>query len=325
MSRALAETALGAWKRFVRWSADHELVWYGCDLVGKVHARRYDVARSLVVSGGPRSGTTWLMEMIGGITGYVTANEPEMPIPPSKVKRHLGYELEWRTYRDPDVEDPPFTEALHRILSGAYLRPSSVRRNLATASALMKGTPLVLKFIRANLYLPYLHARFPRTKIVQIVRNPYAVIASQLRHPIHWKGVHDVAPFYREVVDVIPHLAPPPALSLPEEILAAHWCIEHAYLEESMPRLAGVHFVRYEDLYNQPESALRQLTDHLECGWDERHLDVVRRRSRSVQPGSPLLANGDPTTSYKRTLTEAQRERIGVVLAAYGHPFYRPL
>jgi hypothetical protein len=174
------------------------------------------------------------------------------------------------------------------------------------------------------LFLPYLHVRFPRTKVVQIVRDPYATVASQLTHPgLAWQKARPLTRFDSPEIDAIVDLAAPLTLGSPDEVLAAHWCLEHAWLEKNLDRLPGVHFVRYEDLRGSPEKALRDLTAYLHQPWDESYLVLAGRRSRSTRPESALATtDSDSTTNHKRVLTEEQHHRIGRVLDAFDHPFY---
>lgn len=300
-------------------------MWAGLAAVGRQREGRYDLRRTTVVSGSPRSGTTWLMGLVAAATGAVPVDEPDRPVPEGMVARYLGYRLDWRTFVPADLEDPPFTQALARILAGAYLRPDSVARHPSVLARLARGAPLVTKFVRANLFLPYLHARFPENRVVQIVRNPYAVVASQLSAPgAAWSRVRRVEPFYQPVIHAHPELAPPPGLIHPEAVLAAHWCIEQAVLERNRDRLRDVHLVRYEDLYRDTEASLRAVVAYLDRPWDPGLTARAGALTSNVKPGSALLSRGDPTTNYRRLLSENQQRRIGEVLAWFGHPFYRP-
>jgi hypothetical protein len=197
-----------------------------------------------------------------------------------------------------------------------------MRRNLPSIVKLLTLSPLLVKFIRANLCLPFIHKHLPRTKIVLIVRNPWAVVASQVRHPEGaWQHVVQIASFYQPVIERYPQLAPPPSLTTKEEALAAQWCIEHAYLEQQLPNLTGVHLLRYEDLYHAPAMLLKQVIEYLELPWDNHYLAYLNQRSSSVACGSALLRGKDPTTQYKDVLSEEQQQRIAAIVDHYGAPF----
>jgi hypothetical protein len=279
------------------------------------------VKKTIIISGRPRSGTTWISEILNRITDYPIISEPLMLTKiPELIDR---YHLYWRTYRNPDLEDLEFYNLIFSILSGFYVKPNFLveARNLRTLGMFALGSPLIVKFCRANLFLPYLHKNFPQNRIILIIRNPYSVISSQILRG-SWKGVKSFTPhqleFYTDNPEFI--LSDPP--TDPVEILAVYWCLEHAYLVKNLNRLEGVYLLKYEDMFRNPQENLPKLMDFLNIRWNDEFLKYTVIKSRSVRQGSALLAGGDPTKSYLQKLDDDQREKIRNVLQRFGNPFY---
>lgn len=139
----------------------------------------------VVVVGSPRSGTTWVMRLIAKQSGYCAIFEP----------LHARW---WPGARDAGFGNRPSTgddrkrAYLRRIFKGEEARQSirrprwgqSVGANpgrllWGTAKRLLAGR-LVVKFVSACRLLPWMVEEFPECRYVYLVRNPYAVVSSQL-------------------------------------------------------------------------------------------------------------------------------------------------
>lgn len=139
----------------------------------------------VVVVGSPRSGTTWVMRLIAKQPGYCAIFEPLHP-------------RWWPGARDAGFGNRPLTgdgqkrAFLRRIFKGWEAR-QSIRRPRwgqsvgGSPGRLLSGTAkrllavrLVVKFVRACRLLPWMVEEFPECRYVYLVRNPYAVVSSQL-------------------------------------------------------------------------------------------------------------------------------------------------
>jgi hypothetical protein len=281
-----------------------------------------DVDQTIVLSGRPRSGTTWLEEMVCRITGYPAITEPLMLTNlPENLKQRYG--LRWRTYRRHDADDPDFAAFLRSILGGTLLLPSFFPPRPETFAKLAAGSPVVVKFCRANLFLPYLHAQFPRNRTVLLVRNPFATAASQLALG-QWDHVDEFVPHQPELYRDHPELVVESPPTTREEILTTYWCIEHAYLAKHLDQLRGVFVLRYEDMFRDPATHLPRLCEYLRVAWRPELLDLVKIKSRTTVASSALNRDGDPTRSYVKTMDPARRARLHAILERFGYPFYSP-
>ena len=163
-----------------------------------------DAIATPVIVGSGRSGTTWVLDALAQANGYATAFEPLHPDAEPAVASYAGRYLRaeeecaelkiflqrvfsgqvrdtWINYRvRPDrlvfrmhlLSDPRAAYewwSRWKKLSRHYLR---YRRDI--------GKPILAKFIRANLMLPWLASHF-NVRIAAIVRHPGAVVESKLR------------------------------------------------------------------------------------------------------------------------------------------------
>jgi hypothetical protein len=139
----------------------------------------------VVIVGSPRSGTSWLMRLIARQPGYCAIFEP----------LHARW---WPKARDAGFGNRPTTgddrkrAYLHRVFKGLEARQSMRRprwsRSVgANPGRLLWGTVkrllavrLVVKFVSACRLLPWMVEEFPDCRYVYLVRNPCAVVSSQL-------------------------------------------------------------------------------------------------------------------------------------------------
>ena len=222
----------------------------------------------------------------------------------------------------PDHEDPAFEAALVGLFAGRHVVPHLFRpRELPH---LVVGRPVLTKLITANLLLPWLVKHLPALRIVQIVRNPAAVVASQVVYPPgDWAGLRAISPEYDPFLHEHPDYAKPQErFDTLDEVLAAHWALEHRYLVEQMPLLAPVvHFVRYEDLVHRPEPTFKAVVDSSELPWRDALLDGAAKPSGSVQKTSALDDRRRPHHEVSRATRPGALGRIDAIFERFGRPF----
>jgi hypothetical protein len=120
------------------------------------------------------------------------------------------------------------------------------------------------------LYLDALLRWFPRARILYVVRDPRAVVASRLRMPWRPRGVDDVAGQWRDSIRIL-----------------------DAWGDDGR-----VHEVRYEALVRAPEPTLRDVCEFL----DEEYIPVMLEYTEAARPliaGKPW--NDDALQSPNRT------------------------
>lgn len=274
----------------------------------------------IVVNGSPRSGTTWLWEWLHDAMNVAGTGETLNDRGLVEWSKRYGFTN--RPYRAPDAEDPEFAAALEDLFAGRYVVPWVYQ--LDALPKLIAGRPVLTKLITGNLLVPWLVRQLPALRIVQIVRNPAAMIASQVMYPPgDWQGLRAISPEYDPFLADHPHYARPgETFDSLEEVLAVHWAMEHRYLSEQMAGLSTVCFVRYEDLVHSPEATFKRVLHFLGVPWRDSFLAGAQKESGSVQVTSALKTGGDPTKKFREQLSAEKLARIDAILERFGRPFY---
>jgi hypothetical protein len=223
------------------------------------------------IAGRGRSGTTWVTEVINYANDYRIIFEPFHPqkVPMSK---HFGP----RKYLRTTSSDPRYLEPVEAVLRG-HLRSSwtdSRYGNLINRRRLIKS-------VRANLFLGWLHTHYPEVPIVLVLRHPYAVITSAMRRG--WQPVLPTLMAQQALVE--DHLGPfldaiARARGAFEEHLVA-WAIEHYVIFRQFAP-GKIHLTFYENLVTNLESEIRRLFAFLGQDYRTQALQVADRPSSTT-------------------------------------------
>ncbi|MEW6638522.1 MAG: sulfotransferase [Actinomycetota bacterium] len=259
---------------------------------------------AVFVAGSGRSGTSWLADLINHRRDHRYVFEP---FDPRRVK--LCGHFRSRQYLRPEDRREEYLAPARRILSGG-LRSRWTDRFHRTFVARRR----VIKDIRANLLLGWLHRNFPGMPIVFLLRHPVAAVLSQIS--LGWRDVLDETLEQRELLE---------DFSLPlEEMHAARdpferrlflWCVEN-YVPLRQLGVEGACVVFYENLVLRPERELRRLFACLGRDFDGRVLDCLERPSPLSRRRSWLAAR-DPG-AWRREISGARLDRAVEVLALFG-------
>jgi hypothetical protein len=293
-------------------------VWGRLLSIASARAHRgYDLERTLLVLGSPRSGTTWLMNVVSRIPGTCPIFEPWNGRHDPVVARLLDEEF---PRIDPREERPALETFLRLVLSGRHLtRWSSA---YASPAALLRADRFVVKFVRAMRAAGWLSARFPRNRAVVLLRHPCAVVRSMISSGGRWNewGPEQIVEPIRRTLgpEVEPILA---GLRTREELLAAFWSADAiAAVRETSP--AGAFVLTYEELVREPEPTLARLFGHLREPVPERALEEAARPSETANPGAAIRGGRDPLTAWRKGLEPEQVRRIVAVVRSFGIDYY---
>ena len=272
---------------------------------------RCNLEDTVVISGSPRSGTTWLLELLRKMPDYKALNEPLMY---EEARDEHGFS--WRTHISPDEEAPKQEDYIREILSGRmgispawYFEADSRPEQLIEHAARKK---LVVKFCRLNRMLHWFTNRFEVRGVIFIVRHPCAVVASMIKHGA-WdeerlQGFGDQSrqqalhgaeklPFSDE--DDLGAMLD--GLTTREEILAAMWALDHylplvAHAKNHFPWI----LVPYERLVTRGRAEVERVVDALGLDATPEMFAQLDEPSSSVKDKLHLSA--------KRQLSKWQRQ-----------------
>jgi hypothetical protein len=263
-----------------------------------------DYRNSVLLSSAGRSGSTFVSDIINFRNDYRIIFEPfNSELVP------LAEPFVFPTYVDPDDVDPALVGPLDRIVSGRIRTVWTDGQN----RKLWAGKRLI-KAIRANLMLEWIHRRYPEMPIVLLLRNPFAVIESATR--VGWRPEK----VRSRILQQEPQLHP----LLPEGVFEEykrtrseksihlfHWCITH-YLPLKRLPTSEICVVFYEDFVLRPREAIGAVFRFLRMRFCEEALRSVQRPSFMTSADSPLLQGESTLRAWKRSyradeIAEGQR------------------
>jgi len=252
-------------------------------------AKEFDPAWTVCIFGSRRSGTTWLLDLVSNVPGYIPIYEPFNP---------RWYPESQPFHPHPNPKQPTIEEYVSKVVKGTLeVEVPLYDFNLRNLWRRLRGSRLVVKCVRANLLVP-LFAEAGVRLCIYLIRNPFAVVSSQLR------------------TGIMPHLAHlhrEPKLPL-ESLLTLLWVGEQRVpLAYSHPRLLKL---RYEDVVEEPEAALEEVARRLEVDPSVFFGGDWSKPSRSTRGGIERARN-----RWRRELTPEQKRNISEALERTGFDY----
>ena len=238
--------------------------------------------RPRIVAGFGRSGTTWIQDVLARSNRLRPVFEPLHPVHVAGA-REFAYR-----YLDATTDAPELYAFLDPFFNGRYpprwadfrivsTHPARSASNLASFSGLRRylrsqaevirsviefapqrlHRNRIVKFVRANMMLGWLSARFD-ARIVFVIRHPAAVILSQMGAPKTWNPRKRIQG-YRSDERLLENITDPLRSMLfrkhdDVEAYAVSWCLENSVALAQAAR-HGIHVVHYENLLNDPTVA----------------------------------------------------------------------
>ncbi len=289
------------------------------------NVHRPDGRPNVLLYSTPRSGSTWLMELIWSQPSFKTCNQPlylENPV----VRRHLGID-EWE-----ELYSLAATEKLRR-----YLGMLCEGRIRFTNPNPFRGyyRPLTHRVVFKEIHAPGDRINWIRdtfnTRVVYLLRHPIAVTISSERWPVLPAFLHSDyrRHFSEDQLEQAERIAAD-GTDLDRGVLS--WCLQNAVaLREATEDWA---IVSYEQMVLDPDPVIRELSAKLALPKPERmreRLGVpsVNVQFKSTEETRHLLMEGDqdrrPYLVQKwRTKVDAREEsRVMRILDLFGLDVYR--
>ncbi|MCL3881749.1 sulfotransferase [Marivita sp. GX14005] len=276
--------------------------------------RGFEPEDALLLSCDPRSGSTWLSEVLCAARPSAVIWEPFHLDNAPKV-RELGFA--WRQIIPPDAEWPEAEALIREILSGLH-----INRWTGWASRVaefQRAERLIVKCCRANGFLPWLLRRIEfRRRPVHFLRHPFAIAASQLRMGnFGTSGMSDDlerGPYAADLADSAAYIR---ALTSDEERIVAMWCrVQKPALDDPVTARRAVR-MHYETLTLNPEAELVRLF----AAWGEplptSALDAIETASRMTEDASKLGDAEAQIGKWQQQFSDRQINRMADVLRQF--------
>ncbi len=288
-------------------TAKHWTDAFSRKVLNRLYIDRGDYRSTVFVAGTGRSGTTWLEEIINFERDHRVLFEPfharEIPL-----VSHWNY----RQYLRATNSDPAFLEPTRRILAGRIRHPWIDQTNEKHFVSRR-----LVKDIRANLILHWMHAHFPEIPIVLLLRHPCAVARSKIA--MGWKTHLD--DFLSQPELVADFLQPfVPLLESARDDFDRHillWCIEN-WVPLCQFTRGEIHVCFYEDLCTQPEREARALLSYLRRPFSSTLLQSMSHPSALSKAHSAIVTGESMLDAWRKAVSKPQIDRAVELLQHFG-------
>jgi sulfotransferase family protein len=268
---------------------------------------------SVYVAGEGRSGTTWLCKTINYDDHYRYIHEPLHPSFP------LAENFRSFQYLRPDDSDEQFLRPAQRAVTGAYhsQRVDCLDEGGATTRCLVKD-------VFSNLFLKWLHVRFPEMPLILVVRHPCAVAVSKIKLK-EWIWRVNPADFFDQPELMNDHVEPFRGLieettdEFGKHIL--HWCLAH-YVPLRQFSPGEICIVAYEHVCIRREQEICRLLHFLGRESNPKAIAASFKPSPTVAEDSAVVQNADLVSGWKDMISPSQRRRACEIMDPFGLRLY---
>lgn len=289
-----------------------------------------NIEDTILISGSPRSGTTWAAEIIREFPDYKMLNEP-LNLDQHPDLKSAG--LDWRTYISPNGDNPEVNSHLQNLLQGREPRVWKWRFKADFPLSMLwehiTRRKLVVKMIRASRMLQWVASTFPIRNMIYVIRHPCSVVASMMKYG-NWDGYqktidrtnvpggaipHELYDEFENVLD---------SVSTRAESLAVLWSLDcHIALQNHSQGEWPWILVPYERMLTNGEQELSRLASLL--GFNSVPKAARQRMRVASRSSSDTLEAGNAEkqlTKWRRQLDSSQVDNILRIANEFGLGFY---
>jgi hypothetical protein len=274
----------------------------------------HDYKDSVFLAGVGRSGTTWLSDIINYDGEYRYMHEP---FHPHRVR--LVRNFQYIQYLRPENRDPFYLEPAGTILSGRL-------RNMWTDSANKKifARKRLIKDIRVNLLLKWIHANFPGIPIILLFRHPCAVASSWFK--LGWGkedlGIRTDIEVCLSQEELMEDFLEPFRMNIENaqsefEKHVFFWCMQY-YVPLKQFKQGEIHLCFYENLCENPHEEIKNLFGFLGKRFDEKVLGTLRTPSSVSRKDSAIVKETSLIDSWRTQVTDQDLEKALDILSLFG-------
>lgn len=268
---------------------------------------------TIILSSMGRSGSTILSNIINYDNTHRILFEPFHDERVSETKDFV-YPL----YLRPDDSEQRYLAAAHKIISGKVHSKWIDRENKT-----IFPKKRLIKDIRTNLFLKWVHNSFPGIKTILLLRHPCAVVSSWLTMKNFGNGVrlrHRLlanSSFVDDMDDNI--LNEYRKVETSFERLIFFWCIFY-YIPFQQFDKDELHIVFYEDLIIDPANEFKNLFSFLDRDYLEKEvLDILEEPSSTTNKDKKHFSKGEINIAgWQKKFSTQQIDRAYEIMSLFG-------
>jgi hypothetical protein len=262
-----------------------------------------------MLAGCGRSGITWLAEIIAArLSGRIMFE----PFHAHRVERLK--ELHYFHYLRPTDTNALLAQYSEDVFSGRI-------RHIWVDKVVDRLLPRcrIVKEIRANLFLKWLHVQFPQVPLVFMLRHPCAVVLSRLQ--LNWATDSDIEPLLAQPRLIEDHLGEFMEVirraRTVEEKHAVIWCVANLvplrqFAADDLP------VVFYEDLCMNPGEAIPAVLRSIGQTSESFDSTTIAKPSSTARRNSAIVQGSDAVNRWTVRLTPDQIRNILNIVNAFG-------
>lgn len=257
-----------------------------------------------------RSGSTFVADIINCDNIYRVLFEPFRS---DRVAEAQNFP--YPCYLKPDNSDPAFVLPARKILTGKVHSQWIDQENRA-----IFPQRRLIKDIRVNLFLKWLHNHFPEVKIVLLARHPCAVAESWMA--VFGAGRSGFDKLYANPL-LVEELGAPIMRAFQQaqtsfENLIFLWCISY-WLPFRQFKPDELHLLFYEDLLLDPNVELDRLFAFLGHAYSpQKALNVFSQASSTARLNQQAQSQGFKFDRWMRRMTPSQIEQAYDIMRLFG-------
>jgi len=261
---------------------------------------------TVLLVGSGRSGTTWLSNIINYNNEFRYLFEPFRPEKIRVVKDFVHNQ-----FLEGECQDENFLGPIDKVLSGKVYNIWTDKFNRRIIS-----TRRLIKDIRANLFLRLIKNRYPKMKIIYLIRNPYAVISSQMKMDwdCHIKDLMSQDRLFKYLDNktdkIVDH-------DMKSSRLIYKWCVEN-FIPLSQFTEDELLLVYYENLCTNPEREIKRIFKYINIDFSSQVMETVNTPSQLSFDKDKILTTEVRLNSWKKTLTKEQMKDASKILNKFG-------
>lgn len=296
--------------------------------------RKITLENTICLFSQPRSGSTWLVEILNTIPNSCYFDEPLQRNPVARIDElpRAGYkkikpvsELNFY-YEQPIPAETYWPEAFKMfedLLCGRQISISLYDE--CGFGKLSNADIFIVKFNFGALLMEWLLQSFP-LKAICLIRHPCAVIASQLKME-HFNKViipeSPALPVFRYYETYLKYYEVYRSIRCTEQYLAFRWAVAVSACLDCNKKNNGVLLVRYEDLLNDFDTQIRHIFLHLGRTVPAEAFSLQRRPSRASSPEAVKgIKNGKSPDEWQHQLDHQQIRNIASVIRHFDIDLY---
>jgi hypothetical protein len=269
----------------------------------------HDINNSILIAGVARSGTTWLADLIRSQTPCRMMWEPFNPHKNDQYNKFPDF-----LYKRPSDSDPQLLEFATRVFNGD-IRNKWIDREVDRLTFKYR----LVKDVRINLFLYWLHENFPKIPLIFIIRHPCAVVLSRMIS--RWDVDDDIRAFLTQeklVKDFLKNKLD--LINNAKSIESKHaiiWAIQNLIPIKQFEN-SVLNLIFYEDLCTQPEIEIPKIFNMIGLRYQDTIFQQLNKPSRTIKKSSAVLTGEDKISRWKNVMTKDQIHNVLSIVEEMG-------